>query len=297
MRYTKTLTAITTIAIISGCTPDKFPKHPHYEINKPEVTCTPCRANLNKMVKQLQGSPYVWAEEGPDYFDCSGLTYYLYGSMGIELPRTAREQAKVGKKVAFKDLKYGDLLFFATSKSRHRITHVGMYLGNGWFTHASTTKSKVVYSNIYKSRYFKSRLRVCRRYLPDECQTDLTQKPIWKQTPIQCKTKLIKTKPIIQPKDKKKAIVIQTPMSNIEHISKDGTYYVQVGSFNGKPNKYLLDKIKNHGMHYKLIKFDRGNQHINKLLIGAYKTHKDALKALQKVKTHIEPNAFIAEIR
>ena len=297
MRYTKSLTLLTTIAIISGCTPDKFPKHPHYEINKPDITCTPCRANLDKMVKQLQGSPYVWAEEGPDYFDCSGLTYYLYGSMGIELPRTAREQAKVGKKVSFKDLKYGDLLFFATGKNRHRITHVGMYLGNGWFTHASTTKSKVVYSNIYKSKYFKKRLRVCRRYLPDECRADLGQKPIWQQTPTKCKTKPIKAKPIVQPKDKKKAIVIQTPMSNIEHISKNGTYYVQVGSFSAKPNRYILDKIKSHNMHYKLIKFDRGKQHINKLLIGAYKTHKDALKALQKVKTHIEPNAFIAEIR
>jgi len=187
MKYQRTLiTLTTTIAIITGCTPDKFPKHPHYEINKPKVKCTACRSNLDKMVKQLQGSPYVWAEEGPDYFDCSGLTYYLYGSMGIELPRTAREQAKVGKRVSFKDLKYGDLLFFATGKNRHKITHVGMYLGNGWFTHASTTKSKVVYTNIYKSRYFKSRLRVCRRYLPDECQADInlgSSKPIWQQNP------------------------------------------------------------------------------------------------------------------
>jgi len=297
MKYIYTLITIITLTIISGCTPDKFPKHPNYEINKPEVTYTPSRANLDKMVKQLQGSPYVWAEEGPNYFDCSGLTYYLYGSMGIELPRTAREQAKVGKKVDFKDLKYGDLLFFATSKNRHRITHVGMYLGNGWFTHASTTKSKVVYSNIYKSRYFKSRLRVCRRYLPDECRADLGQKPIWQQNNIQCKTKPISTQPELKSQNKKKAIVIQTPMSNIENISKNGTYYVQVGSFNGKPKYSLLRQIKANHLHYKLIKFDMGKKHINKLLIGPYKTHNKAQKILQKVRAKIEPSAFIAEIR
>ena len=48
------------------------------------------------MLKELQGRPYVWAEEGPNNFDCSGFIYYMYGSMGIEIPRVAREQAKTG---------------------------------------------------------------------------------------------------------------------------------------------------------------------------------------------------------
>jgi len=293
MRYTKILTTLTTIAIISGCTPDKFPKHPHYEINKPEVIYTPTRANLDKMIKQLQGSPYVWAEEGPDYFDCSGFTYYLYGSMGIELPRTAREQAKIGKKITFEELEYGDLLFFATSKSRHRITHVGIYLGNGWFTHASTTKSKVVYSNIYKSKYFQKKLRVCRRYLPDENTLDNTISDEHRLD----KNKLQIEKPIsiIKPSNTKKAIIIQTPTND---ISKENTnYYIQVGSFLDKPNQSIIDKIKSQGMSYKIIKFDIGDQHINKLLIGSYKTHEDALKVLQLVRDSIEQNAFIAEIR
>jgi hypothetical protein len=299
MRDIKLITAFITIAILSGCTPDKFPKHPDYTIHQPDVTCSPCRANLDKMVKQLQGTPYVWAEEGPDYFDCSGFTYYLYGSMGIELPRTAREQAKVGKRVSFKNLKYGDLIFFATSKNRHRITHVGMYLGNGWFTHASTAKSKVVYSNIYKSKYYKSRLRVCRRYLPDECSADIGKKLLWQNTPQKCKTKPLKPKieDIKEPTLKKKAIVIQTPMSDIESNSKDGIYYVQVGSFTGNPNPYIIKKIKQKNLRYRLIKFDIGKKHINKLLIGAYKTQAQAQKVLRDVKKEIEPNAFIAEIR
>jgi hypothetical protein len=289
MRYIKPITIISTMLLISGCTPDEFPKHPDYAIHKPKVKCKACRANLDRMVKQLQGSPYVWAEEGPDYFDCSGLTYYLYGSMGIELPRTAREQAKVGKKVAFKDLKYGDLLFFATGKNRHKITHVGMYLGNGWFTHASTTKSKVIYSNIYKSRYFKSRLRICRRYLPDEITNN---QPAWQKTQPIAKTSLQVTS-----SKKGKAVIINTPIEDMQKLSSDGTYYVQVGSFNGKPNHTLLSKIKSNNLHYRLIKFDIGNKHINKLLIGPYKTKAQVKKVLQKVKQNIQPNAFIAEIR
>jgi hypothetical protein len=290
MRYIKTIATLTTIIIATGCTPDKFPKNPDYSIHKPRVKCKACQSNLDRMVKQLQGSPYVWAEEGPDYFDCSGLTYYLYGSMGIELPRTAREQAKVGKKVSFKNLKYGDLLFFATSKSRYRITHVGMYLGNGWFTHASTTKSKVVYSNIYKSRYFKSRLRVCRRYLPEEI---INNQPSWKTQPIADTTP--KKEPIDSTKGK--AILIKTPIEDMENVSSDGTYYVQVGSFSGKPNSAILSKIKSNHLHYRLIKFDMNNRHINKLLVGPYKTKAQVENALKVIKQNIQPTAFIAEIR
>ena len=153
---------------LTGCgKPNPHPKHPNYKITKPKVTKTPSKKNLSKMVKKLQGSPYVWAEEGPNNFDCSGFTYYMYGSMGINIPRVAREQAKVGKKISMKELQYGDLIFFATSTSnKHKITHVGMYLGDGWFTHASTIKNEVVYSNLFTSPYYKKRLRVCRRYLP-----------------------------------------------------------------------------------------------------------------------------------
>ena len=160
--------------------PPHHPKHPNYAIEKPSVKYKANKKNLQKMVKKLQGKPYVWAEEGPNQFDCSGLTYYMYGSMGIELPRVAREQAKVGKRIYTKDLKYGDLIFFATNRRNSRkITHVGMYLGDGWFTHASTVKHEVVYSNLFTSAYYKKKLRICRRYLPE---VPLVDEPIWKHS-------------------------------------------------------------------------------------------------------------------
>jgi len=162
------LFAIALIILASGCKPSPHPKNPNYKIKKPTVKYKKAnKQNLSKMVKKLQGRPYVWAEEGPNYFDCSGFTYYMYGSMGIDIPRVARKQAQCGVKVDVADLKYGDLIFFDTDKNpKGRITHVGMYLANGWFTHASTTNYEIEYSNLNTSKYYKERLRTCRRYLP-----------------------------------------------------------------------------------------------------------------------------------
>ncbi len=278
--------------LISGCKPDPYPKHPNYEIEKPKVRYTPDRKNLEKMVKQLQGSPYVWAEEGPDKFDCSGFTYYLYGSMGIEIPRVAREQAKVGKRISPKELQYGDLIFFSTDRRHPRkITHVGMYLGDGWFTHASTVKKEVIYSNLYTSPYYKKRLRVCRRYLPEERVPLNTNEAPWKQS--------AQTAPAPQTTqgDKKRAVVIKAPMKQIEQKHAEGNFYVQVGSFSGAPASSLLYKIKRNGFEYKIIRFPKGKEMINKLLIGPYRTHKEAEEARAKVRKEIRKDAFIAEIR
>jgi len=272
--------------LINGCKPSPHPSKPNYAIKKPPVKYEPSTKNLDKMVKKLQGKPYVWAEEGPNYFDCSGFTYYMYGSMGIEIPRVAREQAKNGKEIKMHELKYGDLIFFDTeAKRRGRITHVGMYLGNGWFTHASTTKYEIVYSNLNTSAYYKKRLRICRRYLP-ESKTKIvkadTQKP-WK------------TKKSIQVKAAPAAVAKTTPKVIKKH--ELGNFYVQVGSFTGKPKKALLDKITRTGYHYKIIAFPINGKQISKLLIGPYKQRSDALKLLSKVKKKIQKDAFIAEIR
>ena len=289
-------TASISLFLLSGCTPDAFPKHPHYEVIKPKVRYAPDRKNLEKMVKQLQGSPYVWAEEGPDRFDCSGFTYYMYGSMGIEIPRVAREQAKVGKKVKVNELEYGDLIFFATDRHHPRkITHVGMYLGDGWFTHASTTKKEVVYSNLFTSPYYKKRLRICRRYLPEEKLTIAQPNRPWqgaKTVPSAAKKPAASTS-----KGKGKAIVIQAPMRQLESKGKTGNFYVQVGSFVGRPKADLLYKIGRAGLHYKIISFPRNGQTINKLLIGPYATRAETLPVRTKVRKSIQKDAFIAEIR
>lgn len=268
------------LILLSGCKPDPHPKNPDYAIKKPTVKYQASKKNLDKMVKELQGRPYVWAEEGPDHFDCSGYTYYMYGSMGIEIPRVAREQAKNGNEIKMHELAYGDLIFFDTEKNpKGKITHVGMYLGNGWFTHASTTKYEVVYSNLNTSPYYKKRLRICRRYLP-EAQEKIAinnAKP-WKS---------------------KQVIKEDTPriMRKVAQASAIGNYYVQVGSFTDRPRDDLLSKITRAGYHYKLIEFPVNGKQISKLLIGPYRTRADAVALLENIKTHIQKDAFIAEIR
>jgi cell wall-associated NlpC family hydrolase len=83
------------------------------------------------------GKPYVWGAEGPDTYDCSGLTMAAYESAGYQLPRTAADQAMVGTPVAVADLLPGDLLFYATNPSDlSTVHHVVMYAGAGMIVHA-----------------------------------------------------------------------------------------------------------------------------------------------------------------
>jgi len=167
MRYV--LYFISTLLFFTGCGDPKPYSYPNYEIIKPEKTCKPNRRNIQELLSSYLGKPYVWAEEGPHAFDCSGLTYNIYGSMGIDIPRVAREQAKMGKDVNFKDLHYGDLIFFgSTNKRSKRINHVGMYLGDGWFAHASSKQRKVTISHFAKEPVYRKRMKICKRYLSED---------------------------------------------------------------------------------------------------------------------------------
>ena len=121
---------------------------------------------LQRTITELQGRHYVWAEEGPECFDCSGYTYYAFGKMGIEIPRVARDQIKEGRSIKMSDLQFGDLIFFDTTKRKTgKISHVGIYLGDGKFTHASTTDYKITVSDLFENEYYKKRYRGAKRYL------------------------------------------------------------------------------------------------------------------------------------
>jgi len=107
-----------------------------------------------KQAKHYLGGKYVWGGTQPKGFDCSGYVKYLYAQQGIQLPRTAYAQSKVGKYVTKDELKKGDLLFFLTDKKRHiPITHVGMYIGNDKFIHAASRKKGIIISSLSKSKY------------------------------------------------------------------------------------------------------------------------------------------------
>ncbi|NOZ90239.1 MAG: hypothetical protein GXO60_03015 [Epsilonproteobacteria bacterium] len=108
--------------------------------------------------KKFLGIKYVWAANGPNCFDCSGFTKYVFKQNGITLPRYSGHQAKVGTKVSFDELEKGDLVFFDTEhKFRGKVNHVGIYIGNGKFIHASSAKKKVIITSFHKKPFYKRR--------------------------------------------------------------------------------------------------------------------------------------------
>jgi peptidoglycan DL-endopeptidase CwlO len=99
-----------------------------------------------------RGKPYRWGAEGPQAFDCSGLTFAAYRAAGISIPRTATGQlAGAGPRLARSRLRPGDLVFFATSGPTRR--HVGLYLGRGRMVEAPNARSVVRVSSIDRPGY------------------------------------------------------------------------------------------------------------------------------------------------
>ena len=121
-------------------------------------------AKITSLAKKKLGRRYVWGATGTkNTFDCSGFTKYVYKKNGITLPRRAIAQSKYGKYIARKNLRKGDLIFFDTSKRRKGyVNHVGIYLGNGKFIHASSAKKKVVITSLNK-RFYSQRYKGARR--------------------------------------------------------------------------------------------------------------------------------------
>lgn len=117
------------------------------------------QSKLAALISQEMGKPYQWGAEGPDRYDCSGLTYYVYGKLGISLPRISRDQAKVGVYVAKDELIYGDLVFFA--RDGKTVNHVGIYVGDGLMVHAPQTgdvvKKSTIMSGYYNTYYYTAR--------------------------------------------------------------------------------------------------------------------------------------------
>jgi len=104
-----------------------------------------------QLAKQYQGVPYVWGGVSPSGFDCSGFTHYVLLKNNIIVPRTASAQYNTGIWVQKSQLKPGDLVFFTTYQAGP--SHVGFYLGNNKFIHASSGADKVIISDLTNSYY------------------------------------------------------------------------------------------------------------------------------------------------
>lgn len=121
-------------------------------------------ASLPFSVHKFLGHRYVWGAVGPNTFDCSGFTSYIYKKQGISIPRTAFAQFQSGSKVDRSELRFGDLVFFDTHKHMTgRVNHVGIYIGNNRFIHASSAKHKVVIGTLADG-FYNNRFMGARRY-------------------------------------------------------------------------------------------------------------------------------------
>ncbi|BDF67401.1 hypothetical protein CE91St43_13730 [Oscillospiraceae bacterium] len=128
-------------------------------------TVTASSSSLGQQIveyaKQFLGKPYVWGGNGPNSFDCSGFTKYVYAHFGYTLNRTASAQLNNGTAVSRSELQAGDLVFFNNGRVSTPVSHVGIYVGDGQFIHASTNTYAVQFdslnSNYYNNTYVYAR--------------------------------------------------------------------------------------------------------------------------------------------
>jgi cell wall-associated NlpC family hydrolase len=130
----------------------------------PAVRHSPNASSVQKLLGEgfmYIGVPYRWGGSSPiTGMDCSGLVQLVFrNAVGIDLPRTAHEQAGQGNRVSVRELKPGDLIFFNTIGQN--ISHVGIYVGNGKFLHAPATGKLVridkLYNKVWAQRYVTAR--------------------------------------------------------------------------------------------------------------------------------------------
>jgi hypothetical protein len=129
-----------------------------------EMNYTPEQRQLIGFGRTLLGRPYYYGGMTIDGFDCSGFTKYVYANaLHLDLPRTARQMADIGIPIDSPDnLIAGDLVFFNTLG--YDYSHVGIYIGNGRFLHASTVANAIVIGDL-KYDYFAKRYEGARRLL------------------------------------------------------------------------------------------------------------------------------------
>ncbi len=106
------------------------------------------------------GVPYVWGGNGRAGLDCSAFVRAVFSTQGVSLPRVAADQARVGYQVPWDEMRPGDRLYFDMG-NKGRVSHTGIYLGNGYFIHASSNQGKVGVDPLTKPGYYKA--LVCAR--------------------------------------------------------------------------------------------------------------------------------------
>lgn len=105
--------------------------------------------------QSMLGRPYRYGGTGPRSFDCSGLVWFSYGRAGIDIPRTAQQQFHAAQRIRRRQLEPGDLIFFDIGGTK--ISHVGIYVGEGEFVHAPSSGKQVSMESL-DNPYWRDRI-------------------------------------------------------------------------------------------------------------------------------------------
>jgi LysM repeat protein len=130
-----------------------------------ELASLPTKERLMLFAKKMLNLPYRFGGNGIIGVDCSSFVQKVYSFVGHDLPRSAREQFRVGEKIDREELVAGDLLFFKTYASFP--SHVGIYLGNNLFIHASSRSKRVQIERIDAPYYVKRYIGAKRLLAPE----------------------------------------------------------------------------------------------------------------------------------
>jgi cell wall-associated NlpC family hydrolase len=131
-------------------------------MDSPEFSSSVDKDEVMYKVIEYLNTPYRYGGNSKSGIDCSAFVQtVMYQALGVSIPRTSYDQSNVGEDVSLEDLKFGDLVFFNT-RGRGRVSHVGIYLSDGYFVHSGSRTGVAIASlnSDYYSRTFLKAKRV-----------------------------------------------------------------------------------------------------------------------------------------
>lgn len=154
------------LLLTAGCAGTPARDHGRTEIAQERAVPTASgdtRGPITDLALSMVGVPYRYGGADPDEgFDCSGLVYYTYKSNGLAVPRTSQQQFEAARKIPLAEAAAGDLVFF---RDQAKLSHVGIYLGEGRFIHAPSSGGAVRVADI-DTPYYQQHLVAVGRLLP-----------------------------------------------------------------------------------------------------------------------------------